>query len=177
MSGILTLDEAMRADLMTIPSLNPQHLELGTLEAKAAPRYYQPIRYHGQTLRLQTPAVYMPALIYDYYTSGEAVLVQTTPWLRQQLDIVDAFVRETAVIPEALKSETRQPYKPIQQGKHIYVIVDDACTMTTESNIPMGPGFYSFAIEFMYVYYGFHYYDYQCSVNYRIKHIHFQPET
>ena len=167
----------MRADLMTVPSLNRQHLELGTMEAKAGQRYYQPIRYHGQTLRLQTPAVFMSSLIYDTYTSGQAVLVKTSPWLRQQLDILDDFVRETVVIPEALKPETRQPYKPIQQGKSIYLILDEACTMTTESGVPTGKGFYSFAIEFTHVYFGFHYHGYQCSVNYCIKHIHFKPEA
>ena len=113
MSGILSLSEAMNADLKTFPSLNRQHLTLGAIEQKIGKRYYQSILYGGQTLRLQTPAVHMASLTYDRYYSGVAVLISMSKWLRQQFDILDDFVRDTAVIPDALNSKTDHMYKPM----------------------------------------------------------------
>ena len=181
MSGILTLSEAMNADLATIPSLNPQHLELGVRQQNFGLRYHQPIHYHGQTLRIQTPAVSMTGLEYNRYACGVAVLITISPWLRQQFDILDDFVRKN------LSLASHSFYKPLQCGQHIYLILDDTCAITQEtdkhkmevchrSRPRFGKGHYSFAIEFTHVYHGQHLFGYTCSLNYRIKHVHFKPE-
>ena len=173
----------MNADLATIPSLNPQHLELGIKEQKLGMRYHQPIRYHDQILRIQTPAVYMSSLSYNTYSCGVAVLINMSSWLRQQFNILDDFVRDSIALP--YKSD--HFYKPLQSGQHIYLILDEACVFTQEtdkhkmevyhqSRPRFGKGHYSFTIEFTHVYYGHHLFGYTCSLNYRIKHVHFKPE-
>ena len=186
MSGLLSLHEAMNANLQTFPSLNPQHLELGVIEQKLGQRYYQSILYRGQTLRLQTPAVHLTSLTYDYYYSGVAILIPISNWVRQQFDILDDFVRDKAVVPDTLITNTDHMYKPLQSGKEIYLLLDDACTITRETNDDiidlitpplLEEGSYSFAIDFSHVYYGYHMHGYKYSLNYRIKHIHFKPDV
>ena len=78
LSGIITLHEAMNTNERTIPSLNPQQLELGKLEESNSktyfPSYYQPISYGGLKLVIQTPAIEMASLVYRRYPVGDAVL-------------------------------------------------------------------------------------------------------
>lgn len=191
LSGIISLQEAMNADTIALPSLNRQQLQLGNIEESETCRksYYQPILYDGQKLRIQTPAVHMASLTYNKYSSGVAVLISISTWLRQQFKILDEFVRDNVIVPETLKSDIvfgQRLYKSIQHGENIYLILDKSCTMTQESEDgiidltpqsqpSLGEGYYSFAIEFQHVYFGYHYYGYLYSINYRIKHIHFKP--
>ena len=191
LSGIISLQEAMNGDTLSIPSINRQQLELGPI-VEYTPRHkchYQPISYGGQKLRIQTPAVKMTSLIYHTYSCGDAILISISKWLRQQFNILDEFVRTTFTIPKKLKCEflnTDHLYKPIQDGENIYLIMDETCTMTqdTEDGIveitpksrpSFGEGHYSLAIEFSHVYIGYHYLGHLYSVNYRVKHVHFKP--
>ena len=101
LSGIITLHEAMNMNERTIPSLNPQQLELGKLEGSNSktyfPSYYQPITYGGLKLVIQTPAIEIASLVYRRYPVGYAVLFPISKWLRQQFSIIDKFVHASVV--------------------------------------------------------------------------------
>ena len=194
-SGILSLDDVFNGEAKTLPSLNPQKLELGTIEQKQlktyVPTYYQPIFYSGEKLILQTPAVHMLRLSYHTYSVGDAILVPISKWLRQQFRIIDSFLCDAVVVPDPLLAKCPNqinPYKSIQHGEKIYLIMKDTCFITqeTEDGIvrlpalslpPMSEGLYSFTIEFTHVYFGRHNYNALYSVNYRITDIHFKPKT
>ena len=54
------------------------------------------------TLVLQTPAVELPCLTCHQYSAGDVILVSVSPWLRQQFNIIDDFVRDAVMIPQDL---------------------------------------------------------------------------
>ena len=193
LSGILSLDDAFNMD--TFPSLNPDKLELGIVKELNSktyfPSYHQPILYDGIKLVLQTPAVEMPGLTYKHYAAGEAILVSVSQWLRQQCNIIDDFVRDNVVIPDALLAKwpyNSYAYKPICKDDLLYLIMSKSCSMTqdtkdgmielsTASRPPLSEGLYSLTLAFDHVYMGWHRYNCLYSINFRITHIHFKPKT
>ena len=193
LSGILSFDDAFNTD--AFPSLNPQKLELGTIERSRVntyfPSYYQPILYDGIKLVLQTPAVEMPCLTYHRYSAGDAILVSVSKWLRQQFNIIDDFVRDNVVIPDALSSKMGYRdygYKPICKDDLLYLIMSKSCSisqdtkdsvieLSTAERPPLSEGLYSLTLTFEHVYLGWHRYDCLYSTNFRITHIHFKPKT
>ena len=93
LSGILSLHDAFNTETTTFPSLNPHHLTLDIMKTRKKGTYTQPILYDGIKLVLQTPAVSMSGLSYHKYPAGDAVHMTISPWLRQQFNIIDQFVR------------------------------------------------------------------------------------
>ena len=194
LSGILSLHDAFNTETLTFPSLNPQHLELGDIEELNSksyfPSYTQPILYNGMPLVLQTPAIHMSGLTYHHYSAGDAVFMTASPWLRQQFDIIDDFVRDAATIPSALL--TKWPYrgysyKPICQDENLYLIMSPSCRITQEteegvvdlsttSRPSLSEGFYSLTLTFQHVYMGWHHSGRLYSVNFRVDRIHFKPK-
>ena len=195
LSGLLSLNDTFNTESMSFASLNPQKVELGLTEEShvrhSLPSYYQPILYEGIKLVLQTPAVHMSCLTYKHYSAGEAIYVPISPWLRQQFDIIDDYVRDHVIIPDALLA--KWPYgdhrfKAIWESHHLYLIINESCYITqdtkdgvielpTTSQPTLGEGVYSLTLEFPHVYIGWHDNDAVYSVNYRVSHIHFRPKT
>ena len=193
LSGLVSLQDAFTME--TFPSLNPDHLELGPAKQRDSkayfPHYHQPIFYGGIPLVLQTPAVEMPGLTYRHYAAGEAILMAVSPWLRQQFNIIDAFVREAVTIPHDLLSKwpyRSYSYKPICQDDLVYLILHKSCTITQDtddgridcspaSRPPLSEGLYSLTLSIDYVYLGWHRHNCLYSTHFRITHIHFQPKT
>ena len=191
LSGILSLDDAFNMET-TFSSLNPHKLELGDIEESRNktffPSYYQPILYGGVKLVLQTPAVDMSGLAYHTYLAGDAILIPISNWLRQQFNILDDFVRDTVVIPNALLEKwpyNNYSYKPICKDNPIYLIMNKSCCITQETqddttellaltHPPLSEGQYSLTLEFDHVYIGWHRHKCLYSINFRVSHIHFK---
>ena len=188
MSGLLSLQEAMNADLMTFPSLNPHHLELGGIEYMLSHCAFQGITYQGESLLLQTPAIHMSSLKYDRIDSQSVALISVSPWLRQQFDILEDLVRETIANPNNSAWRRDRVYKPLPSGNEIYIILTNPFRVTQETNNgiinkprfqDLGEGTYSFVIDFSHVYFADHNdgSGHYCSLYYRLKHIHFKPDV
>ena len=195
LSGLLSLNDALNTESPSFPSLNPQKLELGPMEEShvrhSLPSYYQPILYDGNKLVLQTPAVHMSCLTYKHYSAGEAIYVPISPWLRQQFDIIDDYVRDHVTIPDDILAKWpygNHRFKAIWESHHLNLIMNESCCITqdtkdgvielsTTSRPTLGEGVYSLTLEFPHVYIGWHDNDVVYSVNYRVNHIHFRHKT
>ena len=191
LSGILSVHDAFATE-ETFPSLNPHKLALGDVEERRIksyfPSYYQPILYDGIKLVLQTPAVEISGLVYHHYSTGDAILIPVSSWLRQQFNIIDDFIRETVVIPPKLLLKRRKRpsyYKPICRDDPLYLIMSPSCCMTQDddmTDIPMkirpalSEGLCSLTLTFEHVYIGLHHQGYLYSTNFRVTHIHFKPK-
>ena len=193
LSGILSLHDAFNTE--TWPSLNPNQLTLGDVKDKDLTRYFQsytqPILYGDIKLVLQTPAVPILGLVYHHYSAGAAVRMTVSPWLRQQFNMIDAFVKDAVTIPTPLlKKWGKHPYsyKPICQDKDLFMIMSPTCRLTqdTEDGVVelsmnsypvLSEGWMSLTLDFEHVYIGWHRSSCLYSVNYRVTHIHFKPKN
>ena len=195
LSGVLSLHDAFATE-ETFPSLNPHKLALGGVEDRRTrfPSYHQPLLYDGKKLVIQTPAVEISDLDYHQYSAGDAILIPVSPWLRQQFNIIDAFLRDAVTIPQNLRSkwpyvlnpDDHDYYKPICHLNPLYLIMSPTCCMTQEDDtteIPMKTrpvlreGLYSLTLEFSHVYMGWHHYGCLYSVNFRVTRIHYKPNV
>ena len=193
LSGILSLHDAFNTE--TWKSLNPNQLTLGDVKDKDLTRYFQsytqPILYGGIKLMLQTPAVPILGLAYHHYSAGAAVRMTVSPWLRQQFNIIDAFVKDAVTIPTALLEKWgNRPYsyKPLCQDKDLFMIMSPTCRLTqdTEDGVvelsmnsypALSEGWMSLTLDFDQVYISWHRSSCLYSVNYRVTHIHFKPKS
>ena len=178
MNGLLTLDEAMNADDLSFPSLNPQRLELGIMKQKRVHRFYQSLLYNGQTLCLQTPAVYMSSLKFGFIRSYTSIRITNSPWLSQQFNILNDFVRETAIVPDDLQPNF---YNPLPRGRELNLCLDKSCRIMQDTKddiieLPpetqLGSGKYTFVIKIKHVYFCYIYF-----LTYCISHIYFKADS
>ena len=195
--GILSLQEAMNSDVMTTPSLNPQHLELENLQPHTTkipvsdnlPRYRQPLLYDGCRLTIQAPAVDLRAVFYKQSNAGDSVLVPVTNWLQHQFSILDMFVCENVTVPHELRQQwsfqTDDLYTPIYKGRNICIQLSRFCRFTQSVNgqftdLPCQPrpkfgvGRYTYTIEVPNVYIGPHKSGHLISLNMFVSRIHFE---
>ena len=148
------------------------------------------MRYNGVRLYLQTPAVYLPKVDTQVNRCGQNLSIPIDNWLRQQLDILEDFVRQKALIPTELlqlwPEKKTSYYKPLYRGTRCYILQSKYCKVTSGVTVEqsvetelssLGAGFYSFHIEVPAVYVGPHQSDGNLiSLNLRIAQIHHQPE-
>ena len=203
LSGIFSLQEAMNTTATAAySSINPTKLHLGELKSlqqvrNAAdhlyPKFHQPLLYDGTKLCLQTPAVHLDKLYYNKHQIGYSLYVPVTPWLRQQLSLIDAYVDKNVTINsellQAWPEKRLSYYKPFYHGEKLYMLLGNYCKFTeatSESDykiiqsppLPdLGSGLYSFHIEIPQVYIGPHKDGNLISVNLRIVRVHYQPDN
>ena len=202
LSGIYSFQDVMSNNLQTKQSLNPNRLELGAVKQVPSatalpnhppcPRYHQDVRYGGVKLFIQTSQIKRNYLRFDKSFLGVAVLIPIDSWLRQQLDIIDNFVRNHVDIPKDLLSvwpyQRQCFYKPFHDSQNMYIDLGLYCKFTQgtgtdykilpENPLPeFGKGTYTFSIEVPKVYIGPHKDGSLVSMNIRVVHIHYEPET
>ena len=199
LKGILSLQDAMTAQYKTVPSLNPALLQLGALEKMVkpnehtSPRYQQSLLYGGASMTLQTPAVTLPELNYHQeWKNCDALLIPLTSWLRQQLTILNDFVRVNVQLPWEFQDSNvpiESLFKPAYDGKSIFIMMSYKCSTSVKVNGVLcqgaptlrrpqfGYGRYSFSIDIPSVYIAQHKNGQAYSITMRITHIHFEAES
>ena len=199
LKGILSLQDAMTAQYKTVPSLNPALLQLGAVEKMAkpnehtSPRYQQSLLYGGASMTLQTPAVTLPELTYHQeWKNCDALLIPLTSWLRQQLTILNDFVRVNVQLPWEFQDSNvpiESLFKPAYDGKSIFIMMSYKCSTSvkvngvlcqgapTQRRPQFGYGRYSFSIDIPSVYIAHHKNGQAYSITMRITHIHFEAES
>ena len=116
----------------------------------------------------------------------ESVLVPISSWVREQLNIIETFVRDHVVIPNELISQWPYRgdsfYKPMHDGRNMFMQLGLKCSYSsvTDGNMTyfpaperpnFGVGRYSFMIEVPHVYIGPHKDGFLYSVNFRVVRI------
>ena len=196
LSGILSLQEAMSTNFTTLASLNPNQLHLGNITEipskvnNTHPKFTQPLFYNGGKLVLRSPAVHLSKLQVDSHKLGQQVKVPVTPWLRQQLLLIDDFASRNAVIPPKLlqswPDNKENYYRPFYQGNSINILIGKFCAFSEGldlENSHLYPevsrcsGLYTFAIEVYGIYIGPHSNGSLISCACRVIEIHCQPDT
>lgn len=196
LSGIFSLQEAMNTyQTAASSSINPTRLHLGNIQEilpkvpNTHPRYQQDILYDGTRLVLQTPAVRLNGLSRPDHPLGKSVGIPLTPWLNQQLSIIDEFVTANALIPDVLLNtwpEKRDNYyKPIYKGAVTNILESKYCCFSEGLNLESSefvrepsaaPGLYSFAIQIPHLYIGPHRDGSLVSVSLRVVKVHCELE-
>ena len=120
------------------------------------------------------------------------MLVPIAPWVREQLNIIEAFVRDHVMIPNELLSnwpyQGESLYKPMHDGRNMFMPVGLKCVYTTDlgcntTSFPtyrrpqFGAGRYIFTFEVPHVYIGPHKSGHLYSLNFRVSRIHYEPCT
>ena len=183
----------------TIQTMQPQELELGKVEqhipkvpvSDTLPRYHQTLSYSGCKLCLITAPVELHALLYSSKALyGDSVLVPVSDRLRHQFEMINDFVRNTVLIPNELSLQWSASlscyYKPIYEGKNIFISLSKFCRFTQEVNgrvmdLPsqprpnLGVGRYVFTIDVPYVYIGPHKSGHLYTTHLCVTRIHFLP--
>ena len=185
-------------DVSTLPHIHAAQLALGqpmetkpkVRKADNLPRYHQDITYGGSPVVIKTPPVELNKIILSKIGNCESVLVPIAPWVREQLNIIEAFVRDHVMIPNELLSnwpyQGESLYKPMHDGRNMFMPVGLKCVYTTDlgcntTSFPtyrrpqFGAGRYIFTFEVPHVYIGPHKDGFLYSVNFRVKCIQYDP--
>ena len=141
---------------------------------------------------IQVPATKLSTLIYGDSSLGESVLIPISSWMRQQLNILDCFLKDNVVIPQDLLSKwpfkADSFYKPIYNGRNMQIVLCKYCRFTQAVgdelviDVPCKPrpnfghGLYSFTVELPHVFIGPHKTGFLYSVNFRVVRIHYQSD-
>ena len=157
-------------------------------EVQNKPTHYrQYVRYCNTRLQLLTPSFQCEGLKLKGEESDYAVLLPVTPWLREQLDIIEKFVQENANVPD-MPLDSKCVYKPLWRGNMMYVRVSNWCNVllqnpTTNSyesvdiKTPFKSGSYTVTIDVSHVYIGPHKNGEHYSLNIRASQIVYLPTT
>ena len=187
----------MKKEDSTTPTIDAAQLALGQIKetkpkvrADNLPRYHQDITYFSRPIVIKTPPIEVNNPILNKIGNSESVLVPISSWVREQLNIIEAFVRDHVVIPNELISQWPYRgdsfYKPIHDGRNMFMQIGLRCCYTTDlgcntTSFPtyrrptFGPGRYIFTFEVPHIYIGPHKDGFLYSVNFRVKCIQYDP--
>ena len=145
------------------------------------------IRYQNGRLQLLTPNFHSYGLRLNSNGDDDySVLVPVDPWLRQQFDVTETFMRKH------LADQTEAPlhnavYKPLWDGNMMFVRVARWCQIhqrnpeTRQYNVTelktLSRGTYNITIEVPYLYIGPHKNGADCSLTVRIVQIVCEPDA
>ena len=151
-----------------------------------APHHRQFIRYQNGRLQLLTPNFHSFGLRLNANGDDYSVLVPIDPWLRQQFNVTETFMRKH------IAEQTEGPlhnavYKPLWDGNMMYVRVARWCQIyqqnmeTGQYSVvdlkSLGRGTYNITIEVSYLFIGPHKNGEDCSLTVRIIQITCQPDS
>ena len=155
--------------------------------ADNAPIYRQYINYGDSRLQLLTPVFKAVGLMRRQSGNNLSVLVPILPWMREQFDIVENYVKENVNLGND-NPQKALVYKPLFRGGMMYVRVAPWCNImrrNSESNsyesvdhsTPLGAGSYSVTVEVPYAYIGSHKNGEDFSLTLRVVQIIYDPCT
>ena len=148
----------------------------------------QYISYMGTKLQLRTPSFKCEGLKRKQNGPFLSVLVQIDPWLRQELDKLETYVKENVSFTKTPSSPTDiVSYRPLWRGNAMYIALSSWCNVimrnhktdtfeSVSSYDKLGRGTYSISIEVPYVYIGPHKHGEDFSLLLRAVQIVYEPE-
>ena len=182
---------------MQADSINSSKLQLtpaSKLKASTedCAQYKQEIFYDGERLTLSSPPFYTNSLMIVKNEKRRYLILSIVPWLRQQFNILDTYVKDKVELPEDLAKSCQLPtsdyHKPLWSGSDMHITVSKWCKILQHSDVghgeymevgedvKLGSGMYIINIEIPYVYIGKHKSDDKLfSLSLRISQILYQP--
>ena len=157
---------------------------------KHYPRYEQKVNYLGNKLQFYSEKIHMTDIEYvgTFFHMGRAVFIPIDKNLRQQLNILEEFVKANVEIPEDLSSfsEDENVYKPLYSGPQMHIQLSKFCKFyrnnrkipyEDKQDLPtFGKGTYQFQIEVPHIYIGPHQNGKLVSISLCVTGINFCPD-
>ena len=139
------------------------------------PHHRQYLNYNNSRLQLLLTNIHSDTVKFVNNQYGKAVKLPVDPWLRQQLDTVEHFVRQNVNLSCMDPPPKILSYKPIWRGNEIYVKQAPWCNVLQEVAANsfeildlatnFGPGHFQLSLELPYVFIGQHKNGENCSLS------------
>ena len=152
--------------------------------------YRQYVTLNKNKLTFQTLDFQVPNLTMRADKTFRSICIPVEPWLRQQMNVLENFVKENVNIPDDVANALGHPskYKPLWDGERMFISVskwcnflrytgnDGVCEQVTP-DFHFGSGMYNVNIEVPYIYIGPHKDGYTFSLTLRIVQVVFKPNV
>ena len=142
----------------------------------------------GQELILQTPFIEQEKLEFTEFGNTQCIQIPMNEWIVNQIQIIENVVQSSVVFPPELQHLERK-FRPIWKGEKSYFQTSSSSSSSSScfkvimiienyGDLPstdLGYGFYSFCIEFPYVYIGKHRNGETFSIYACCSHVWYKP--